>query len=1148
MSQFVHLRVHSVYSVGFGTLPIAFNKKEPDKKNIISFCRDYRMPAVAITDNNLMTASAELSDKSPDEGIQPIVGITITLNHHANAAPGILRAEQMSQIVLLAQNHDGYLNLCKISEIMYMRQDNWHLGAHVTLDELAPHAGGLICLSGGHNGAIGRAILENQERFAAELADRFLSIFGDRFYIELSRFGLSEQIKTEPAFLKLAVDKNIPIVATNDVCFASPPDYEATDALHCILGQTKVIQDGRTRANAEQYFKSPEEMAELFSDLPEAVENTLDIARRCAFMVNVHEKPLLPKFGDNFDEECRMLRDDAIAGLRKRMSENKIAESEQKKYFDQAEFELETIIKMGFPGYFLIVADYIRWAENNDIAVGPGRGSGAGSVVAWSLGITKVDPLKYGLLFERFLNPDRISMPDFDIDFEPDKIDQIIDYIQNKYGADHICRIITFGSLQARGAIRDVGRVFGIPYSKSDRFAKMIPQDAKKLKQALNDRGIKEALEEDPDMRKVVEIAGELEGSYRNLGQHACGFVIGDHPITKIAPVYRDPSNSVPSSQFDGHYLESSGLIKFDFLLLETLTVVKRAIKMIRENHGVDINSELIPLEDEAVYKTIWQNGRTLGVFQFDAPHMQRYLQAMKPTCFANIVALNALNRPGPAAFIPNYIARMHGEEKVSYPHPLAEDVLKETYGILVYQEQVMQLSRVLAGYTRGESDSLRKAMGKKIKELMEQHHKKFVDGCVANKTLAEQEAEELYGQFEKFAEYAFNKSHSLCYAVVANQCAWLKAHYPAEFIAADMGSKLNDTDYLAEDMRDARNNFNVDVAPPNINESDSLFSVRNGKIIFGLAAIKGIGRAVTDVIVKERNENGKFRNLTDFAKRTAGVINKRVLENFIKAGVLDSFCPDRAKLYYNADAILLYAGRQKEGAQTLSLFENTTEDDVTGDNLAKDLARSQSWGFNEQLAMETEALGFSLRSSRLDPYKKLIDSQKLLKCGELSNQGDRKSVRIAMNVIGYSRRTTKTGRPMMVVKGTDGKTNIDTVAFGDGVFELEGVLREHETVVIAGRTAVREDNSVSLFIDTIVPIDEWAAMSAKKITLSILDRARLADLKEIIDALPNGLGKITMKISDGEKEAVLALPRGVRLMPDTMARVSEMGIKVEIE
>lgn len=1147
MKDFVHLRVHSQYSVGFGTLFISATKKEPDRPNLIKFCKESNMHAVAITDNNLMSGTAELSDKAPANGIQPIIGVTLTLNHH-NADPKFLRDNQMSKVVLLAKNHDGYLNLCKLSKIMYMRQDNWHLGPYITFEELASLTNGLICLSGGHTGPIGMSILENQETLAEQLADKFLSMFDNRFYMELSRHGLDEQIKTEPVFLRIAREKNIPIVATNDVVFARPENYEAADALHCILGQTKVISEDRARANVEQYFKSPIEMSEIFSDLPEALENTINISKRCAFAVNVKEKPLLPHF---CEDEGQVLHDNVMDGLKKRFAEHNITDTQ--KYLDQANFEVDVINGMGFPGYFLIVRDYIMWAEDNGISVGPGRGSGAGSVVSWALGITKLDPLKYGLLFERFLNPDRISMPDFDIDFEPTGIEKILDYIRSKYGNDRICRIITFGTLQARGAIRDVGRVYGMPYSKSDRFSKLIPGDVSKLKDAMESRDIKEALADDVEMQKVVNVACELEGTLRNIGQHAAGVVIGDRPTVEIAPIYRDPSNVIPSSQFnapvDGSgYLEPVGLIKFDFLGLETLTIIKYAIGLIRENYGIDINPELIPDDDEKTYKNVWQKGQTLGIFQFDAPHVQKYLINMQPNCFDNITALNALNRPGPAAFIPSYIARLRGDEKVEYPHPVAEDILKETYGIYVYQEQIMLLSRVLAGFTRGESDVLRKGISKKVKAILDTMKIKFVEGCTKQNTLTPDQAEDMWIKWEEFAKYAFNKSHSLCYAVIANQCAWLKANYPAEFIAAGMSSELNDTDYIHAYVQDARNNFNVDIIPPDINESESLFSVKKGKIVFGLCAIKGVGKAATDLITTERFTNGEFRNLTDFAKRTAGILNKRILENFVKAGVLDRFCPDRAKLYYNADAILLYAAKQKEGAQTLSLFENTTADDTVEDTLLKQLANSGVWGFNEKLAFETEALGFSLQSSPLDPYKKLISAQGLLKGKDLAKQGDRKSVRIAINVTGFNRRTTKTGKPMLIVKGTDDLVNVDAVAFGESVFALETTLRESATVVIAGRTGVREDNSVSLFVDTIIPIEEWAATVLKKMIITITDKSKMPDLKRLIDALPNGLAKITMKISDGEREAVLALPRGIRMLPDTMMNLSTLGIKTEIE
>ncbi|MDR1697045.1 MAG: DNA polymerase III subunit alpha, partial [Rickettsiales bacterium] len=748
-ANFVHLRLHSEFSIGAGTIKV---------KKIPELCAAFGMAAVAQTDNNLMCGAAQMSDVCARAGIQPIIGITATLNHHESADAKQLRANMMSQIVLLAQNQIGYENLSRLNSEMYLRRDNMHLGPHITWDELAKYSDGVICLSGAHTGPIGSAVLENQLPLARDFAARLAGIFPNRFYMELQRHGLPNQIKCEPEFLSIARDMNLPIVATNDVCFDRPDGFEAADAYSCILGQSKIIDPDRPKKSSQQYFKSADEMTECFNDLPEAIENTTEIAKRCAFMVNVNMPPLLPRFGDDFDAECKLLRDNVNAGLTKRLAD--IPPEEHARYRDQAAFECDVIIGMKFPGYFLIVADYIDWCRKNDILVGPGRGSGAGSVVAWSLGITNVNPMAYGLLFERFLNPDRVSMPDFDVDFEPDGIARILEYVREKYGAENVCRIITFGTLQARGTVRDVGRVYGVPYSKTDRFAKLIPMDAKNLSAAVdNTRDIREAMEFDADLDRVVHKAMEIEGLPRNLGQHACGVVIGDRAIAEISPLYRDPGNELPSCQYDGHYLERTGLIKFDFLGLETLAILKYAIQMIQKNHGVFIDLDKIPMDDEKTME-LWRRGLTVGVFQYEAPFVRQTLIKMQPTSFANIVALNALNRPGPIAHIPSYIDRMQGRETVKYPHQAAEEILKETYGIIVYQEQVMALSRALAGFTRGESDTLRKGMGKKIAKVMEEMRVKFIDGCEKQNTLNREAAEDLYQQFMKFAEYAFNKSH----------------------------------------------------------------------------------------------------------------------------------------------------------------------------------------------------------------------------------------------------------------------------------------------------------------------------------------------------------------------------------------------------
>ncbi|MBQ3785392.1 MAG: DNA polymerase III subunit alpha [Alphaproteobacteria bacterium] len=1144
MPDFVHLRVHSKVSVGASTISVGSNKKLGILKGIPEFCRDNNMSACALTDTNMMSGCAEFSDVMPSNKLQPIIGVEISLNHHT-ADPKILRQSSLSKIVLLAKHHKGYLNLCELSRVMYMRTSNHHLGPYVTMAELKKYSDDLICLSGAHTGPIGMAILNNQNNTAFNVAQQFLDIFADNFYIEIQRHGLEAEIKTEPVFLQIARDLNIPIVATNDVCFATPGGYESLDALGCVLGQTKVIDPDRPRKSVEQYFKSVDEMVELFSDLPEAIENTVNIAKRCAFFVNVHESPLLPRFGADLKTECQMLRDATMSGLKMRLAQHGIKDTAP--YFEQAEYELGVIIGMGFPGYFLIVADYINWCRKNDILTGPGRGSGAGSIVAWALGITHVNPLKYGLLFERFLNPDRISMPDFDIDFEPTGIERVLDYVGEKYGRDSVCRIITFGSLQARGAVRDIGRVYGIPYSKSDRLSKLIPADAKTLKEAVDTSyEIRDVLNNDPDMKKVVEVAEDLEGSIRNLGQHACGVVIGDRPTTQIAPVYRDPANPLPSCQFDGHYLESAGLIKFDFLGLETLVVLKYTTKLIQQTHGINIDLDQIPTDDEKTMK-LWQSGMTEGIFQFDAQFVQQTLKKMHPTSFLEISALNALNRPGPIAFIPQFIARMHGEEPVEYVHPKAEPILKETYGIIVYQEQVMQLTRALAGFTRGESDTVRKAMGKKKIELLAELEKKFLEGCKKEDTLDEATAKDLWEKFKEFAKYAFNKSHAIAYSIVANQCAYLKTHFPAEFLAASMSSNMNDTDQLAIFVDDAKSNFNIQIVAPDINESESLFTVKNEKIIYALAAIKGVGTNATDAIVAEREAHGRFKNLTDFAKRCAPIINKRILEAFAKVGVLDSLEKNRALIFMNADAILAYASKSRENANSLSLFANTTEDDVAEDRLLRDLPKTKPWTFAQKLENELSALGFYISAHPLDQYKHLIARAKLTTSQTLENIADRKPVQIAVNVNSFSRRRTKTGKDMLTVNASDSFGNVECVAFGDASIEFSQILSNETSVVISGKTSVRDDR-VSIFIDSIMPLVQWVAKIAKTMTLDIHDKSVLENVKKVISALPAGNTQVVLNLYSNNKNVTLVLKQSVELGATTVKDLSAFGIKVDIE
>ena len=647
-------------------------------------------------------------------------------------------------------------------------------------------------------------------------------------------------------------------------------------------------------------------------------------------------------------------------------------------------------------------------------------------------------------------------------------------------------------------------------------------------------------------MSKVVSVAEELEGSIRNLGQHACGVVIGDRPTTQIAPVYRDPANPLPSCQFDGHYLESAGLIKFDFLGLETLVVLKYTIKLIQQTRGINIDLDQIPTDDEETMK-LWQNGLTEGIFQFDAQFVQQTLKKMHPTSFLEISALNALNRPGPIAFIPQFIARMHGEEPIEYVHPRAEPILKETYGIIVYQEQVMQLTRALAGFTRGQSDSVRKAMGKKKIEELAKLEVKFFEGCKNEGTLDEPTAKDLWEKFKEFAKYAFNKSHAIAYSIVANQCAYLKAHFPAEFLAASMSSNMNDTDQLAIFVDDAKSNFNIQIVAPDINESESLFTVKGGKIIYALAAIKGVGTAATDAIVAEREAHGKFKNLTDFAKRCAPIINKRILEAFAKVGVLDSLEKNRALIFMNADAILAYASKSRETANSLSLFANTTEDDISEDRLLKDLPKTKPWTFAQKLENELSALGFYISAHPLDQYKHLIAREKLPTSQTLENMGDRKPVQIAVNVNSFSRRKTKTGKEMLTVNASDSFGNIDCVAFGDSAIELSQVLSTETAVIISGKTSVRDDR-VSVFIDSITPLAKWVAQIAKTLTIDVRDKSVLPDVKKALASLPRGNTKIVLNLYSDTKSATLVLKNMVELGATTAKDLTTLGIKVDIE
>lgn len=968
---FVHLHVHSAYSLAEGAIKV---------KDLIQLCVRAKMPAVAVTDTNNMFGAMEFALDAAKHGIQPILGV--------QAAIG----EDRHQLVLLAQNETGYKNLCKIVSASYA--ENAHeVTAHYT--SLQQYADGLIVLSGGLKGAIAQHLLHGQIDKAYDEAQRMLQYYGDRFYIELQRHGLFDEDKVEAALIELAYDLNIPLVATNDCYFPDKGAHEAHDALLCIAEGRYVMEKDRRRVSEEHYFKSSAEMIALFKDLPEAINNTITIAQRCSFLLKPIN-PLLPPFETKSRRpESEELEVQAKDGLKWRLEnfvypqalkENEISninkngqnhlEEIAQPYWERLDFELDVINQMGFPGYFLICSDFIKWAKEQNIPVGPGRGSGAGSIVAWALKITDLDPLEFGLLFERFLNPERVSMPDFDVDFCQDRRDEVIRYVQERYGYDRVAQIITFGKLQARAVVRDVGRVLQMPYGQVDRIAKMIPNNP------ASPMTLQEALNADPDLRaerakdetqgKLIDIALQLEGLYRHASTHAAGVVIGDRPLDELIPTYRDPRSNMPVTQFNMKYVEQAGLVKFDFLGLKTMTVVQKTLDLVREHQGKDIHALDIPLDSEEAY-ALMARGDTVGVFQLESAGMRDALKKVKPNRFEDIIALVSLYRPGPMDNIPLYIDVKEGRKQPDYMHPILQPFLEETYGIMIYQEQVMQAAQELSGYTLGGADLLRRAMGKKIKEEMDKQREMFVAGAKEYNDVPEAKSSEIFDQIAKFAGYGFNKSHAAAYALIAYWTAWLKAHYPVEFMAASMTLDLGNTDKLSVFKQDM-DKMGLALLMPDINHSNPDFKVENGAVRYALGALKGVGEEAMIKMVSERKSNGLFKTIEDFARRLdTKAMNRRQFERLICAGAFDTINDNRAQLSAGSDIILRYAqsiSDERDSGQ-VNLFGDASGDSGFG---MPDLPHVKKWGPLDQLAKEFEAVGFYLSAHPLDTRQAQFD------------------------------------------------------------------------------------------------------------------------------------------------------------------------------
>src|SRR5579872_1440290 len=786
-ADFIHLRVHSAYSLSAGAIKV---------KELVALARTHRMPAVAMTDSGNLFGALEFSLAAREGGIQPIIGCVLCINGGDREARG--HRPEPEPVLLLVQNEIGYRNLLALVSRSFLDTVSGET-PQIDIGDFAGLSDGLLLLTGGVEGPIGQRLLEGQGDAAEALLRHLKALFPDRLYIELMRHAMTLEDRIEPALIELAYRHDLPLIATNDVYFADADFYAAHDALRCVA-QGRVVKDPhRPRLTVHHHFRSPQEMRLLFADLPEACDNTLVVARRCAFMPEPR-KPILPPFASAAGrDEAAELREAAGAGLARRLeSREGMSEAETVLYRERLDFELSMIIKMGFAGYFLIVAEFIQWAKSQGIPVGPGRGSGAGSMVAWALTITDLDPIRFGLLFERFLNPERVSMPDFDVDFCQDRRDEVIHHVQQKYGRDRVAQIITFGKLQARAVLRDVGRVLEMPYGQVDRLCKMVPNNPASpigLEQAIErEPQLQAARDSDETVKRLFEIALKLEGLYRHASTHAAGVVIGDRPLQELVPLYRDPRSDMPVTQFNMKFVEMAGLVKFDFLGLKTLTVLARAVVLLKKR-GITLDLSAIPLDDQASFDLLTR-GDTVGVFQVEGQGMRDVLKKMRPSRFEDIIALVALYRPGPMDDIPKYLRAKHGEEKPDYLHPSLEPILAESYGVMVYQEQVMQIAQVLSGFSLGAADLLRRAMGKKIKSEMEAQRRNFVEGAKARGVPVAQ-AQMIFEKVEKFAGYGFNKCHSAPYALIAYQTAYMKANYPVEFLAASMTLDLGNTDKL---------------------------------------------------------------------------------------------------------------------------------------------------------------------------------------------------------------------------------------------------------------------------------------------------------------------------------------------------------------
>ncbi len=1132
MDQFVHLHLHTEYSLVDGLVRI---------KPLVNAVAEAGMPAVAMTDQCNLFGMVKFYKAAMAAGVKPIIGVDAWLHNEEDPnLPG--------RLVLLCKDNVGYRNLTRLVSRSYI--EGQHRGQPTLNREwLEGNTEGLIALSGGREGDVGQALLNGNLELAIRRLQQWQALFPDGYYLEVQRTGREGEEDYLHEVVKLAAAHDAPVVATNDVHFINKDEFEAHEARVCIH-EGRTLDDPRRpkRFSEQQYLRSPQEMAELFEDLPEALTNSVEIAKRCNVELTLG-KNYLPDFpvpaGMTIDE---FLREESRKGLEARL--NKFFDTSapdfpeiRREYHARLEMELDVIISMGFPGYFLIVADFIRWAKENGVPVGPGRGSGAGSLVAYALTITDLDPIKYDLLFERFLNPERVSMPDFDVDFCMEGRDRVIEYVAEHYGREKVSQIITYGTMAAKAVVRDVGRVLGHPYGFVDRIAKLIPFEiGMTLDKALEqEEALRELYEQDEEVHGIIDLARMLEGCARNAGKHAGGVVIAPSRLTDFTPLYCEQGSGSIVTQFDKDDVEAVGLVKFDFLGLRTLTIIDWAVRTInldkaaRDEESVDIIS--IPLDDEQTFELL-KATQTTAVFQLESRGMKDLIKRLQPDSFEDIIALVALFRPGPlqSGMVDDFINRKHGRAKVEYPHPDLEPILSPTYGVILYQEQVMQIAQVLAGYTLGGADLLRRAMGKKKPEEMAKQRDIFTKGAL-ERGVDERTATHIFDLMEKFAGYGFNKSHSAAYALVSYQTAWLKAHYPSAFMAAVLSADMDNTDKVVT-LIDECSDMQLRVIPPDINQCEYRFTAQDGKtVVYGLGAIKGVGGAAIDSIINERNSNGPFADLFDFTRRIdSRKVNRRTLEALIMAGALDVFGENRATLMVSLPAAVKIAEQhsrdQAVGMQDLFGIAVAAETD-SGPAAYN---RQPEWSEDQRLAAEKQTLGLYLTGHPIERYLAELDKFVSSRIVELKPTRDQ-TVVVAGLIIAMRTMNTRRGDKMAFITIDDRSARIELAVFSEPFQRYRDLLAKDKLIVVEGEVSVDDySGGYKMSARSIYDINQAREHFARRLVLSI-DEQRAAngfikELQHTLSPFREGFCPVVINYRRPDAKAEIALGETWRVHP----------------